>query len=166
MASTTLGPPALDRRAARAGALAAGAMLLGAMSLLAVVEELTGRDVFALPFVASAAVVAMAPRAPLARPAAVLIGYAASALVAAAVTAAADPSVWTATAAAVASLVTMLLLAAPHAPAAVCAAFIGLTGPDLLHPLHTVLPAVLVVLGTALLAGRLLPPYGYPPSWR
>ncbi|MGW4502554.1 hypothetical protein ACWENR_28600, partial [Micromonospora sp. NPDC004336] len=79
MAATTLGPPALDRRAARAGALVAGAVLLGAMGLLATIEALTGRDVFALPFVASAAVVAMAPRAPLARPAAVLPGYAASA---------------------------------------------------------------------------------------
>ncbi|MFF5051677.1 HPP family protein [Micromonospora sp. NPDC000663] len=166
MASTTPGSPALPRRAAQAGALAAGAVLLGAMSTLAAVEVLTRQDVFALPFVASAAVVAMAPRAPLARPAAVLIGYAASALIAVGITTAAGPSAVSATAAAVGSLVVMLLLTAPHAPAVVCAAFIGMTGPGVLHLLLAVGLAVLIVLGTALLAGRLVPHYGYPASWR
>ena len=166
MTATTLDPPALDRRAARAGAVAAGAVLLGTMSMLAVVEGLTGLDVFALPFVASAAVLAMAPRAPLARPASMLLAYASAAPIGVAVTAAAGPSEWTATAGAVASVVTMLLLKAPHAPAAVCAAFVGLTGPDVSYPLHTVLPATLIVLGAALLAGRLVPAYAYPPTWR
>lgn len=140
-------------------------MLLGAAVLLAVTEQLTGLDVFALPFVATAAVLAMAPRAPLARPAAVLISYASCAPIAVAITAAAGPSVWTATAAAVSSVVAMLLLEAPHAPAAVCAAFIGLTGTSPGYPLHTVLPAVSIVLGAALVSGRLLPHYDYRPSW-
>lgn len=166
MSATTLRPPATGRRAAWATALTAGAMLLGATALLGTVEAVTGRDVFALPFVATAAVLALAPGAPLARPAAVLLSYPPCALAAVAVTAVVGPSVWTASAAAVASVVTMLLLRAPHAPAAVCAAFIGLTDPGPGYPLHTVLPAVLLVLGAALLAGRLLPRYGYPPSWR
>lgn len=139
-------------------------MLLGAAVLLAVTERLTGLDVFALPFVATAAVLAMAPRAPLARPAAVLISYASCAPIAVAITTAAGPSVWTATAAAVSSVVAMLLLEAPHAPAAVCAAFIGLTGASPGYPLHTVLPAVSIVLGAALVSGRLLPHYDYRPS--
>ncbi|MEU4420316.1 hypothetical protein AB0F81_06790 [Actinoplanes sp. NPDC024001] len=96
-------PPALSPRAARGGALAAGTVLLGAMGLLAAMEALTHQDVFALPFLATAAVVAMAPRAPLARPAAILIGYAASALIAVGVTAAAGPSMWAATVSAVQS---------------------------------------------------------------
>lgn len=45
-----------SRREARVVALSAGSMLLGAAALLAVTEQVTGLDVFALPFVASAAV--------------------------------------------------------------------------------------------------------------
>ncbi|MET8910951.1 HPP family protein [Micromonospora sp. NPDC004551] len=132
-------------------------MLLDAAALLAVTEHPTGLDVFALPFLATAAVLAMAPRAPLAPPAALLISYASCAPIAVAITAAAGPSVWTATAATVSSVVAMLLLEAPHAPAAVCAAFIGLTGTSPGYPLHTVLPAVSIVLGAALVSARLLP---------
>ncbi|MFG2058621.1 HPP family protein [Micromonospora sp. NPDC048930] len=166
MAATTLDPPALDRRPAWPGALAAGALLLAAMALLAGAERTTGRDVFALPFVASAAVLAMAPRAPLARPAAVLRSYPVCAAVAVAVTAVTGPSAWAATASAVLSVVLMLLLRAPHAPAAVGAALIGLTAPGPGYLLDTVLPAVAVVLGAALIGGRLLPAYDYPPTWR
>jgi CBS-domain-containing membrane protein len=155
-----------SRRETWVVALSAGSMLLGAAALLAATERLTGLDVFALPFVASAAVLAMAPGAPLARPAAVLLSYAACAPLAVAITAAVGPSVWAATAAAVLSVVAMLLLTAPHAPAAVCAAFIGLTGTSPGYPLHTVLPAVAIVLGAALLSARLLPRYDYRSSWR
>ena len=155
-----------SRREAWVVALSAGSMLLGATVLLAATERLTGLDVFALPFVASAAVLAMAPRAPLARPAAVLVSYAACAAIAVAITTAVGPSVWTATAAAVISVVVMLLLKAPHAPAAVCAAFVGLTGVSLAYPVHTVLPAVAIVLGVALLSARVLPSYDYELSWR
>ncbi|MEU9738925.1 HPP family protein [Micromonospora chersina] len=164
MSSATL-RSGTSRREAGVVALSAGSMLLGAAALLAVTEQLTGLDVFALPFVASAAVLAMAPRAPLARPTAVLISYASCAPIAVAITAAAGPSVWTATAAAVSSVVAMLLLGAPHPPAAVCAAFIGLTGASPGYPLHTVLPAVAIVLGAALVSARLLPHYDYRPSW-
>ncbi|MEV0718501.1 HPP family protein [Asanoa sp. NPDC050611] len=166
MSATTLRPPATGRRAAWATALTAGTMLLGTTALLAAIETVSELDVFALPFVASAAVLAMAPGAPPARPGAVLVSYAVCTLVAAAVTTVVGPSVWTATAVAVASVVAMLALRAPHAPAAVCAAFIGLTGPGPMYPLQTVLPAVLIVLGVALLAGRLLPRYTYPPGSR
>ncbi|MFI7578218.1 HPP family protein [Micromonospora sp. NPDC049497] len=166
MSSATLRRPTTNWRIAWSVALSAGAMLLGATAVLATMEKLTGLDVFALPFVASAAVLAMAPRAPLARPAAMLVSYPACAIIAAGVTAAMGPSVATASVSATASVVAMLLLAAPHAPAAVCAAFIGLTGPGLGYPVHTVLPAVLIVLGTALFAGRLLTRYDYPSAWR
>ncbi|MEV4488671.1 HPP family protein [Micromonospora coxensis] len=163
---TTLGSPALDRRTAWPTALAAAAMLLATMLLLVGVERLTGRDVFALPFVASVAVLAMAPRAPLARPAAVLLSYPTCTAVAVAVTAVTGPSVTAATAATTASVLVMLLLRTPHAPAAVCAALVGLTAPGPLYVLDTVLPAAVVVTGAAVLCGRVLPAYGYPPTWR
>ncbi|MGW5671538.1 HPP family protein, partial [Micromonospora sp. NPDC003776] len=142
------------------------ALLLATMALLAAAERLTGRDVFALPFVASAAVLAMAPRAPLARPAALLLSYPTCTVLAVAVTTVIGSSAWAATAAAVPSVVLMLLLRAPHAPAAVAAALIGLTGPGPAYLLDTVLPAVAVVLAAALIGGRLLPWYDYPPTWR
>ena len=145
--------------------LPAGIVMLGAMSLLAVTDRLSGWHVFALPFVASAAVVAMAPHAPLARPAAIVPGYLASAGIAVAVTALAGPSPLTATAAAAPSVIALVLLKAPHAPAAVAAAMVGLPDPGAGYLLCAVL-AVTIVLGTALLAGRLLPRYSYPPTWR
>jgi CBS-domain-containing membrane protein len=148
------------------GALTAGLVMLVAMALLASAEEATGLDVFALPFVASAGVVAMAPRAPLARPAAILLAYATASAVGTAVSVLTGPSVPAATAAAVPSLVAMILLKAPHAPAAVAAAFIGLEDPGPEYAAATVLPATALVLGTALLAGRLLPGYRYPVTWR
>jgi hypothetical protein len=164
MTATTL--RSSTRRETWVVALSAGSMLLGAAALLAATERLTGLDVFALPFVASAAVVAMAPGAPLARPASVLLSYAACVPLAMAITAAAGTSVWSATAAAVLSVIAMLLLRAPHAPAAVCAAFIGLAGVGPGYPVHTVLPALSILLGVALLSARLLPGYDYRPSWR
>jgi hypothetical protein len=148
------------------GALAAGLVMLLAMALLAAVEQASGLDVFALPFVASAGVVAMAPLAPLARPAAILPAYAAASTFGTAVSLLAGPSVPAATAAAVPSLVAMVLLKAPHAPAAVAAALIGLDDPGPGYAAAAVLPATALVLGTALLAGRLLPGYRYPVTWR
>jgi CBS-domain-containing membrane protein len=136
------------------------------MLLLAGTEILTSLDVFALPFVASAGVVAMAPRAPLARPAALVLGYGASGTIATAAAAVAAPSIWTATAAAVPSIVAMLLLKAPHAPAAVAAVLIGLTGPGFDYLLTAVLPGVGIVIAVAVVAGHVFPAYGYPASWR
>ncbi len=154
------------RLGATTTALSAGAVMLAAMLLLAGAESSTSLDVFSLPFIASAGVVAMAPRAPLARPAALVLGYGASTVIATAAAVLAGPSLWTATAAAVPSIVVMLLLKAPHAPAAVAAALIGLTDPGAAHTLAAVVPAVAIVIVTAVVAGRLLPTYGYPASWR
>jgi CBS-domain-containing membrane protein len=154
-----------SRTGLTSGSLSAGVVMLGAMSLLAVTDRLSGWHIFALPFVASAAVVAMAPHAPLARPAAIVPSYLASTAIAVTVTALAGPSVLTATAAAAPSVIALLLLKAPHAPAAVAAAMVGLTDPGAGY-LLTALLAVAIVLGTAVLAGRMLPRYSYPATWR
>jgi hypothetical protein len=60
----------------------------------------------------------------------------------------------------------MLLLKAPHAPAAVAAVVIGLNDPGSGYLLTAVAPAIIIVLAVAVTAGRLLPGYGYPASWR
>jgi hypothetical protein len=159
-------PAPAPRVGAVTTALSAGAVMLAAMLLLAGMENLTSLDVFSLPFVASAGVVAMAPRAPLARPAALVLGYGASSVIATVSAAVAGPSLWTATAAAVPAIVVMLLLKAPHAPAAVAAVLIGLSDPGLGYTLVAVVVAIVIVVAVALIAGRLLPTYGYPASWR
>lgn len=142
-------------------ALSAGAVMLAATVALAAVAQLTSPDAFALPFVASACVIAMVPQAPRARPAALLLGYGTSTVIATATTTLIRPSTWTAIAAAVAvaSTVAMLLLKAPHPPAAVAAALIGLHGAGRGYLPLAVLPAVAIILAVALLAGRGLPTY-------
>jgi CBS-domain-containing membrane protein len=62
-------------------------------------------------------------------------------------------------------MIAMLLLKAPHAPAAVTAAVIGVSDPGVGYLFHTTAPAVAIVVGVALLAGRLLPGSNYPFSW-
>jgi hypothetical protein len=161
-----LRPASAERHSAVAAAVSAGAVMLAVMLLLTGTERLTSLDVFALPFVASAGVVAMAPLAPLARPAALVLGYAVSGSIATAAAAVAAPSMWTATAAAVPSIVAMILLKAPHAPAAVAAVLIGLNGPGLDYLLTAVLPAVVIIIAVAVAAGHLLPAYRYAASWR
>jgi CBS-domain-containing membrane protein len=149
-----------------AAALSAGTVMLTAVLLLVTVERITGLGVFALPFVASAAVIAMAPTAPLARPAAVIPSYGTATTTAVTVASIVGPSRYAATAAASLSLIIMLLLGAPHAPAAVAAAAIELNDSGPSYLLTSVLPAVLIVVGTALVAARWLPSYTYPASWR
>lgn len=149
-----------------APALGAGTVLLTAVLLLALVTRTTGLGVFALPFVASAAVVAMAPTAPPARPAAVVPAYAAAAGVALPVAALAGPSMYAAAGAAALTLVLMVLLGAPHVPAVVAAAAIELNDVGPAYVLTALLPALVIVVGTALLVARVLPAYSYPASWR
>ncbi|OOL30219.1 hypothetical protein GQ85_21255, partial [Rhodococcus rhodochrous] len=60
------------------------------------------------------------------------------------------------------AVVAMALLRAPHVPAAVCAGAIGLTDPGIGYVGTTLVPALLVVLGVATVAGRVLPGFVYP----
>ncbi|MGW6916148.1 HPP family protein [Kitasatospora sp. NPDC054939] len=158
LSSTAAGPLTAERRAA----LTAATVALGAVLLLAAVQQSTGLHVFAIPYIATAAVLAMAPGAPLAAPRAVLLSYPAAALTALAVTAVAGPSEYAAGVAAALTVAVLLLLRAPHVPAVPAAAFVGLQDPGPGYLLDPLLPGVALVLGTALLAGRLLPGYRYP----
>lgn len=155
-----------ERRTAMIHAVAAGSVALATLLLLATTERLFGLGVFAIPFIATTAVVAMAPSAPLARPKAIVISYPAASVGALLITFAAGPSMYTATAAVAVSIAVMLLLRAPHAPAAAAAARIGLTDPGVGYLVEPLLPALVVVIITPLLGGRFLPAFNYPASWR
>jgi CBS-domain-containing membrane protein len=73
---------------------------------------------------------------------------------------------YAATAAVAVSIAIMLLLRAPHAPAAAAAALIGLTDPGVGYLLDPLMPALVLVIATPLLAGRFLPAFTYATSWR
>lgn len=155
-----------ERRAAATHAVAAGFVALATVLVLAAIERLFGLGVFAIPFIATAAVVAMAPAAPLARPKAIVLSYPAATITALVITLPFGPSMYTATAAVAVSIPIMLLLRAPHAPAAAAAALIGLTDPGVDYLLEPLMPALVVVIATPLLSGRFLPAFTYPASWR
>jgi CBS-domain-containing membrane protein len=155
-----------ERRTAVTRAVAASFVALVTMLLLATTDHLFESGVFTIPFIATAAVVAMAPVAPLARPKAIVISYPAATIPALVITFSFGPSMYTATAAVALSIVIMLLLRAPHVPAAAAAALIGLTDPGVGYLLEPLVPALVVVIITPLLGGRFLPAFNYPASWR
>ncbi|MEU8321353.1 HPP family protein [Nonomuraea sp. NPDC048881] len=159
----TSGAPA--RPSGRAVALATAAALAG-LSLLALLAGLTGMELFALPFAATAGIVALAPAAPFAQPRSILLGHLSATALALALTALTGPSVWTAVAAAALSTAPMLLLRAPHPPAGATAALIGLTAPDPVYLLDPVLVASVVVIAAGVALGRALPGHRYPAYWR
>lgn len=138
---------------------------LAALMLLAVAGTIDP-GLFALPFVASAGIVALAPAAPFAQPRSIVLGHASAALLALIATALAGPSVWTASVAAALSIGPMLLLRAPHPPAAATAALIGLTAPDPIYLLNPVLIASALVIAGGAALGKVLPGRKYPAYWR
>ncbi|WP_153541070.1 HPP family protein [Actinomadura macrotermitis] len=139
---------------------------LGGLLLLAAITTVTGLPMFVLPFVASLAIISVAPAVPFSQPRSVLLGHLSAALPAFAVVAALGPSVWSAVLAAGLATAPMMLLRAPHPPANATAALIGLTGPAPLFLADALLPAVLVVIAAGLLMGRALPGRSYPAYWR
>ncbi|MFI6522243.1 HPP family protein [Spirillospora sp. NPDC050679] len=134
--------------------------------LLAAVTSATHLPLFALPFAASAAIVAVAPTAPFAQPRSIVLGHLVAAALALALTALLGPSLWTAALAAGLATAPMLLLRAPHPPATATAALIGVTAPDPLFLLNPVLAASLVVVLGGVLLSRVLPGGRYPAYWR
>jgi len=155
-----------ERRTVVPHALAGGLVALATVLLLATTERLIGLGVFAIPFIATAAVVAMAPAAPLARPKAIVLSYPAATITALVIALPFGPSMYTATAAVAVSIPVMLLLRAPHAPAAAAAALIGLTDPGVGYLIEPLLPALVIVIATPWLGGRFLPAFTYPVSWQ
>ncbi|WP_049566558.1 HPP family protein [Nonomuraea sp. SBT364] len=156
------------RRAARApvrGVLVSTGATLAGLLLLAAVTEVTGLGLFALPFVASAGIVALAPGAPFAQPRSIVLGHLSGALAALGGVAVAGPSVWTAAVAAALATAPMLLLRAPHPPATATAALVGMSAPDPLYLLTPVVAASILVIAGGVALGRMLPGQRYPAYW-
>ncbi|NRQ30307.1 HPP family protein [Nonomuraea sp. NN258] len=144
----------------------ATAAALVALLLLAGAADLTGLALFALPFTATAGIVALAPAAPFAQPRSIVLGHVSASALALAITAAAGPSLWTAAVAAALATAPMMLLRATHPPAGATAALIGLTAPD---PVGFAVPMVAasgIVIAGGVILGRLLPGHRYPAYWR
>ncbi|WP_158297201.1 HPP family protein [Zhihengliuella sp. ISTPL4] len=147
-------------------ALLTTAATTASLLVLAGVATLTGLPLFALPFAASAAIVALAPASPLAQPRNVVLGHVVGAAVALGAATILGPSVWTAAIAAGLSTAPMLLLKVPHPPATATVALVGLTAPDPLFLVSPVLVAAAVVVATGIVLGRLIPARRYPVSTR
>ncbi|MDI2128492.1 HPP family protein [Yinghuangia seranimata] len=161
--SGSTAPP--SKRPAVTVVLASTGATVAALLLLAAVSSATHLHLFALPFAASAAIVAFAPHVPFAQPRAIVGGHVSASLVALLVTWIAGPSVWTAAVAAGLATAPMLLLRAPHPPATATAALIGLSHPHVSYLLNPVLPAALLVIAGGFVLGRILPDHRYPSSW-
>lgn len=121
---------------------------------------------FALPFAATAGIVALAPAAPFAQPRSILLGHLSATALALVLTALAGPSLWTAVVAAALATAPMMLLRAPHPPAGATAALIGLTAPDPVYLLDPVVVASVVVIAGGVVLGKVLPGHEYPAYWR
>ncbi|MFI6299427.1 HPP family protein [Nonomuraea sp. NPDC050790] len=144
----------------------ATAAALAGLLLLAAVTSATGLALFALPFAATAGIVALAPAAPFAQPRSIILGHLSATVLALAITAVAGPSVWTAAVAAALSTAPMMLLRAAHPPAGATAALVGLTAPEPMYLVNPVVLASVTVIVGGVLLGRLLPGHDYPASWR
>ncbi|GAA2800891.1 MULTISPECIES: HPP family protein [Nonomuraea] len=166
MASMTSPPPAAPARPPATAILVTTTATLAGLLLLAAVTSATSLPLFALPFAASAAIVAVAPAAPFAQPRSILLGHLSAAVLALAITALTGPSIWAAVVAAGLATAPMLLLRAPHPPATATAALAGLTDPGPLFVLNPVLAASVVVVLGGVVLGRALPGHRYPTYWR
>ncbi|WP_157253869.1 HPP family protein [Nonomuraea typhae] len=139
---------------------------LAGLLLLAGITTATGLALFALPFAASAGIVALAPGVPFAQPRSIVLGHLTATALALVIVAVAGPSVWAAAVAAALSTAPMMLLRAPHPPAAATAALVGLTAPEPLYLLNPVLLASVVVIAGGVVLGKVLPGHAYPSTWR
>ncbi|MFD4182775.1 HPP family protein [Rhodococcus sp. NPDC058514] len=162
MSAITTDSVAAPWRSTAFPALTAGAAALMIAAALGAAQEALGWTVFGLPYLASAAVIAMAPTAPLARPGAIVRAYPAAAVAALLITAVAGPSQAAAAVSVVSAVVVMVLLRAPHVPAALCAGVIGLTDPGFGYLVGTLVPAVAIVIAVGSVAGRIVPGFEYP----
>lgn len=133
--------------------------------LLAAVTQASGLWLFALPFAATAGIIAVAPTAPFAQPRSIVLGQLSGALTGFATTAVLGPSIWTAAIAAALSTAPMLILRAPHPPAGATAAFVGLTAPGWFFLVNPVLIASVLLVLVGWVIGKLLPGHKYPTYW-
>ncbi|HEX5534416.1 MAG TPA: HPP family protein [Actinomycetales bacterium] len=144
--------------------LAPGAIATAMLAALAGLERL-GLPTFAIPFVATATILATAPASPLARTRTVVLAYALSLVVALAVVHAWGSSMAAAVVASGLAILVTALARVSHPPAAAGAAMVGLQGTEWAFLLGGVLPALATLLAVAVAAGALVRSYPYRLHW-
>jgi CBS-domain-containing membrane protein len=159
----------LRDRLPRGAGLAAPVVLATLMLAVLAGLEQVGLSTFAIPFAATATILATAPDGPAARPRAVLLGYVVALVPALGAVALVGASITVAVVATGLAILTMSVARAVHPPAAAAATMVGMHGTGWSFLLDGALPAmaVLVALGAAgSLLGRsrtdLLRPPGRP----
>lgn len=158
----TTAPPRPQMAAVLTKAAAATALLLP----LAAITAATGVELLALPFAATAGILALSPDAPAARPRAILLGQLLAGVAGLSITGWLGPSVWAAVISAVVIFVPMLLLRAVHPPAIATAALIGLNDPSVWYLASPILAASLILIAGAWLVGKVADGHRYPLNWR
>lgn len=154
---TTTGAPA-------SGLLAPAAIAMVMLAALAGLEVL-GLSTFAIPFVATATILATAPGSPLARTRTVVLAYVFSLGVALAIVHFWGSSTTVAVIAAGLAVLVSALARVTHPPAAAGAAMVGLQGTQWEFLVGGALPALAALLGVAVVAGALVRSYPYRAHW-
>lgn len=146
------------------GLLAPGAIATAMLAALAGLEVL-GLSTFAIPFVATATILATAPSSPLARTRTVVLAYVLSLVVALAVVQIWGSSTAVAVVAAGLAVLVTAMARVVHPPAAAGAAMVGIQGTHWEFLLDGAFPALAALLGVAGAAGALVRSYPYRPHW-
>ncbi len=138
------------------GARVADPVLLATLMLavLAGLEQV-GLSTFAIPFAATATILATAPDSPASRPRAVLVGYAVALVPALGAVSLLGASTTVAVAATGLAILLMRLTRAVHPPAAAAATMVGLHGTGWSFLLDGALPAMAVVVALGAVGGLL-----------
>ena len=98
------------------------------------------------------------------RPGVILRAYPAATIGALTIAELLAPSQTAAALSAVTAVAVTVFLRAPHVPAALCAGGIGLADPGFAYLWQTLVPALVIVLLGAEMAGRIVPGFSYPPE--
>lgn len=144
--------------------LVPGVVATAMLASLAALETL-GLPTFAIPFVATATILATAPASPLARTRTVVLAYAISLVVALAVVQLWGGSMPSAVVAAGVAVLVTALARVSHPPAAAGAAMVGLQGTEWAFLLGGVLPALATLVAVGVAAGALVRSYPYRLHW-
>ncbi|GAA4285760.1 HPP family protein [Georgenia daeguensis] len=144
--------------------LVPGAIATAMLAALAGLE-LLGLPTFAIPFVATATILATAPGSPLARTRTVVLAYGLSLVVALAIVDTWGSSTAAAVVAAGLAVLVTAVARVSHPPAAAGAAMVGLQGTEWVFLLGGVLPALAALLAVAVVAGVLVRSYPYRLHW-
>ena len=144
--------------------LAPGVITTAMLAALAGLEVL-GLPTFAIPFVATATILATAPASPLARTRTIVVAYGLSLVIALGVVGAWGSSTAAAVASAGLAILATALARVAHPPAAAGAAMVGLQGTEWTFLVGGFIPALAALMAVAGAAGALVRSYPYRLHW-